>query len=334
MSPGDRTSTIPDDPGALTSLVARALECWGLPGAKTEVSLVTRRENIVYRVTVTDSDRGHLTDFALRLHRPGLRTAPQLRSELAWMQAMAEAGVPVPAPRLSRSGALIETVDGLNFSLLDWIDAEPLGRESGILQRAGAEATMVELGRQIALLHREAAAWTPPAGFDRPVWDFEGLLGEHPLWGRFWDRPELSAEQADLLARARDRGAEQLAAMAPPLRLIHGDLIPDNVLIGVDGGLHLIDFDDSCWSFREFELATTISRLERSPDPEPLIEALLAGYEALEPIDSQALPLVLALRHFTYVGWISDRIGEPGAPDRARRLIAAACTHAERLLQS
>jgi len=332
LNPKGRASAIPDDPVALNALVARALECWGLAGSKTDVSLVTRRENLVYRVTVADGDRR--TDFALRLHRPGLRTALQLRSELAWMQAMAEAGIPVPTPLLSVRGALVETMDGFNFSLLDWIDAEPLGQESKLIHRAGAEAAMVELGRQMARLHRAAAAWTPPADFDRPAWDFEGLLGEQPLWGRFWDQPELSADQADLLIRARDLSAERLRALAPPLRLIHADLIPDNVMRGADGCLHLIDFDDCCWGFREFDLATTISRLERSPDPEPLIEALLAGYEALEPIDREALPLMLALRHFTYVGWISARIGEPGAPDRARRLIAAACTHAERLLQT
>ena len=332
MNPKRSTSAIPDEPGALNALVARALECWGLAGSKTDVSLVTRRENLVYRVTVANGDQR--SDFALRLHRPGLRTALQLRSELAWMQAMAEAGIPVPAPLLSVHGALVETVDGFNFSLLDWIDAEPLGRESKLIQRAGAEATMVELGRQMARLHQAAAAWTPPADFDRPAWDFEGLLGEQPLWGRFWDRPELSAEQADLLARARDLSAERLRALAPPLRLIHADLIPDNVMRGADGCLHLIDFDDCCWGFREFDLATTISRLERTPDPQLLIEALLAGYGALEPIDREALPLMLALRHFTYVGWISARIGEPGAPVRARRLITAACTHAERLLQT
>lgn len=332
MIPETSASAVPDDLDALTSLVTRALACWGLAGPKTDVSLVTRRENLIYRVTVADGDRR--TDFALRLHRPGLRTALQLRSELAWMQAMAQAGIPVPAPLLSAPGALVEAVDGFNFSLLRWIDAEPLGRESKLVRRAGAEATMVELGRQMARLHRAAADWTPPADFDRPAWDFEGLLGEQPLWGRFWDRPELSAEQADLLTRARDLGAERLRALSPLLRLIHADLIPDNVMRGADGSLHLIDFDDCCWGFREFDLATTISRLERSADHEPLIEALLAGYEALEPIDREALPLMLALRHFTYVGWISERIGEPGAPDRARRLIAAACTHAERLLQN
>ena len=172
MNPKRSTSAIPDEPGALNALVARALECWGLAGPKTDVSLVTRRENLVYRVTVANCDQR--SDFALRLHRPGLRTALQLRSELAWMQAMAEAGIPVPAPLLSVHGALVETVDGFNFSLLDWIDAEPLGRESKLIHRAGAEATMVELGRQMARLHGAAAAWTPPADFDRPAWDFEG----------------------------------------------------------------------------------------------------------------------------------------------------------------
>ncbi|MGB0824165.1 MAG: phosphotransferase [Alphaproteobacteria bacterium] len=49
--------------------------------------------------------------------------------------------------------------------------------------------------------------------------------------------------------------------LALPLRLIHADLIPDNVMRGSDGSLHLIDFDDCCWGFREFDLATTISRL-------------------------------------------------------------------------
>ena len=81
MNPSDGASAIPEDPGAL---LAHALERWGLAGPETEVSLVTRRENLVYRVTVPRGDRS--TAFALRLHRPGLRTAPQLRSELAALQ--------------------------------------------------------------------------------------------------------------------------------------------------------------------------------------------------------------------------------------------------------
>lgn len=272
--------------------------------------------------------------FALRLHRPGLRDHSQVHAELAWMQAMTKVGIPVPAPLPSTSGSLLEVVDGVRFSLLRWIDGEPLGRGGRLVRRAGAEAALAELGRQMALLHQATEAWIPPLGFNRPAWDMAGLVGEQPLWGRFWDRAELTETQVDLLSRARIRAAEKLAALAPPLRLIHADLIPDNVLLGSDGSVHLIDFDDCGWGFREFELATTISRLERAEHPEPLIGALLSGYAAVEPVDEQALPLMLALRHFTYIGWVSDRIAEPGAPERAERLIAAACTHAERLLQT
>ena len=54
------------------------------------LELARRGENSTYRL---DLPRG---SFALRVHRPGYRTADMIRSELAWMEALSGAGVSTP----------------------------------------------------------------------------------------------------------------------------------------------------------------------------------------------------------------------------------------------
>ena len=99
--------------------VQAALAAWGMEGA--EVSFVAHRENTVYRL------RWQGADFALRLHRPGYRSAAELGSELDWMCALAAKGLAVPAPSASKRGALVEEAGGQLADVLDWLPGRPLG---------------------------------------------------------------------------------------------------------------------------------------------------------------------------------------------------------------
>ncbi|WP_297768950.1 phosphotransferase [uncultured Roseovarius sp.] len=84
----------------MTTVVEKALALWGLDGAVWH--LVAARENQVFKVTTRDRT------FALRLHGQDYRTNAELWSELAWMDAVAQGGIAVPAPvrsAMRRSGA-------------------------------------------------------------------------------------------------------------------------------------------------------------------------------------------------------------------------------------
>lgn len=301
----------------MRAIVDQAAGLWGLN--PTGISLVAQRENAVWRA---DGDRGV---FALRLHRVGYRTVAELTSELAWMAALQTAGMAVPRPIASRDGRLVEVIDGTCVDLLTWLPGHMAGNHGtleGIGDRCGY---MRRLGALLAQMHDISDVWTIPSGFTRPRWDRAGLVGAAPLWGPFWQNPDLTAEERDLVLEARDRADSALAALenTQDFGLIHADAITENVMIDGDT-LSLIDFDDGGWGFRDFDLATVLMRQLTAPDYTALRLALLEGYSARRLVDPQTLDLHILLRSLTYLGWIITRRSEPGGEDRSARARATA----------
>lgn len=286
-----------------------ALALFGMEGAAIGPRVM--RENQVYRVTHDGAD------YALRLHRPGYRSRAQLESELQWMAMLAEHGLGVPSPRAALNGKLVAELDGRHVSLLTWLPGAPLGQTGAPLALECPRAVFTEIGEEMASLHEISDLWTPPPDFDRPDWDLDGLIGEAPVWGRFWEAPFLTPGQRDLLCRLRDAAAADLAGAALDYGLIHADLVRENVLLG-DRAL-FIDFDDGGWGFRLFDIATALVKNSRDPAYPEIRAGLIEGYGRLRGIDLTRLPLFMALRAATYVGWIADRMDEDDAEARAQR---------------
>lgn len=309
--------------------IEAALGLWGLTGARFQ--LAAQRENQVFKV---EAD-GAL--YALRFHRPGYRSGQELASELAWTRMLAEAGIAVPGVVSSQSGRLLERVDGWQVDLLDWLDAAPMGQSNRLLERPDKPLVYRRLGEAMARLHAASDAWLPPPGFQRWAWDRAGLVGQAPLWDRFWENPALADADRRLFSRFRDVATQELVALEPSLDygLIHADLVRENVLVAGRGGgqqvgqeesltLALIDFDDSGYGFRLFEIATALLKITAEPDFEASKAAMLEGYLSRRSLDLTHLPLFLALRAASYVGWIVSRLAEPGAPERQQRFIETA----------
>jgi Ser/Thr protein kinase RdoA (MazF antagonist) len=285
-----------------------------------------QRENAVFRVATREGD------CALRLHRPGYRTRAQLRSELAWMAMLSAEGMDVPAPLPAAGGDFLVEAGGA-ASLLRWLPGVPLGRADEPLALAGPARTAVfrAIGHGMAAVHDLSDRWRRPAGFSRPRWDRAGLVGAVPLWGRFWDAEAAAGDRA-LFLRVRDHARDVLAAAAADTGLIHADLLRENVL--VDGEtVRFIDFDDSGFGYRVFDLATTLLKNVNEPDYEDLKAALCDGYAARRPLpDIELLPLFLVLRSLTYVGWAADRAGEPAIAARMPAYLATCRDLVRRLL--
>ena len=304
--------------------VDRALELWGWNGARA--TLIAARENAVYRV---ERDAGPV---ALRFHRQGLRSHAELQSELLWMAALAAAGLGVPAPIATKTGAMCIEIAGVKVDALTWVDGEPMGREGCPKPTEHLEEIYHSLGQEMAKLHIASDTWKPPVNFERHSWDKGGLLGEAPLWGRFWENPRLTSSQKALLQTAGESAFATLSHISGILDygLIHADLVPDNVMVEA-GRIRVIDFDDGGYGFRLFDIATTLNRARRTDRYEALRSALLAGYTGEREIDLVHLPLFQAVRAFTYVGWIATRLREPGADARCTRLTDEACEMAKAL---
>ena len=143
-----------------------------------------------------------------------------------------------------------------------------------------------------------------------------------PSGGRFWENPVLSDEQARLLRQARDTARRRLDGLASRLDygLIHADLVRENVLPN-NGNPQFIDFDDSGFGFRLFDVATALFKNRIETDYPQLEEALIDGYRTVRPLDIEHLPLFMALRAFTYLGWIIPRLDEPGGQTRCRNFV-------------
>lgn len=305
--------------------LAAALAPWGLQQA--EARFVAGRENRVFHV------RAQGGDFALRLKRPGYRSDAELLSELQWLEAMQRAGLQVPRPIPSRTGRMLEIVDAQRVDLLSWLPGRPLGASREALALDDAAGTFGRLGREMARLHQACDQWQRPAGFTRCAWDIDGLLGEAPVWGRFWDNPTLDAPTRQLLQAFRAAATRTLRQQAPSLDhgLIHADLVRENVMI--DGErIGMLDFDDAGFGFRLFDLATTLLKNQDEPNHEVLKAALLNGYAQVRPLDTALLDLFIALRALTYVGWIVPRMAEDGSAARNQRFIDTARRLCRRLM--
>lgn len=272
--------------------------------------LISHRENAVFEGRIGDQRA------ALRLHRPGYRTAAEIASELSWSTALARAGLPVPQAIPDPHGALVWTPpEGCCVSVTTWIDGQPMGAADRPL---GPDALPLhrDLGALLARLHLLSDAWTPPPGFSRPPWDRAALTGPDPAWGHYWTHPDLDAGARALIETARDKADAVLRAQAFDQGLIHADALRENVF-RTDTGLTLIDFDDSGVGYRLYDLAGALSQSLDSPDLSLRAQALVQGYTGLRPLPEAAhLPMFSMLRAFSSLGWVIPRAEAGSAKQR------------------
>ncbi len=285
------------------------------------IRLIRNRENAVYEMAVPTGRA------ALRLHRMGYQNPDAVRSELWWCAALADAGVAVAAPLASVSGDLLVTLpSGRLASCIAWVDGEPLG-EAGVVFVGDQVARHHALGRLVAQVHRATDALVLPDWFTRPAWDVDGLTGDAPFWGRFWEHPALTVDEAGVLSDARAFLRDWLLGLdQPDMGPIHADVLRENVL--VDGTrVSLIDFDDAGIGFRAYDLGTVMSQNLYEPGYVDLRDALIDGYgeSTVRQVEVFTLARVLAS-----VGWAAPRL--PAGDAVHRRHIARAVMWAKRVM--
>ncbi len=321
----------PEEQGELLLGIARkALPLWPLD--VVDLRPIKVRENAVYAVHLRGGQR-----MALRVHRHGYHSDAALTSELRWCEALAAHGIEVPTVVPSRAGKPFECVEceelqqKRQVDVFEWIDGHQLGSaEAGVTgsQEAIAHAYRT-IGELAARMHNQSAAWKRPPGFARHAWDIDGLVGEQPRWGRFWELDALTPPQRQVLQDVRAAVSDGLRGFGQtPDRygLIHADLVPENVLVG-SSGVRIIDFDDAGFGWHLFEIATTLYFIRSEPYYEQARDAVVAGYRKHRPLSDvhlRLLPLFLAARGTTYLGWVHTRKGEPAAMELTPALIQMA----------
>lgn len=302
------------------TLAAEAASHWNA----TPLRLIRNRENAVFEVALP-SGRA-----ALRLHRMGYQDDAAIQSELWWCAALAAQGVNVPAALPSVDGSFLVTLsNGRKASVIDWVLGDALG-EAGVPFDRPLPLLLDQhraLGRLIADFHNATDRLTLPADFTRPRWDIEGLVGEQPFWGRFWEHPVATPDQRATLTRARAALRAFLTGFDSSFGPIHADVLRENVLVN-GNSLSLIDFDDSGIGFRLYDLGTVLSQNLYEPAYDQIRDALMDGYGTT---DSHAVEMFTLARTCASVGWTMPRLG-PEDPVHPRHL-ARACMWAERLMR-
>ncbi len=316
----DRAADAEAASAAMTQVRA-FLEHWSL--ANANITFIAHRENTVYRVDTVEGK-----SYALRIRRSGYRSDGEIHSELEWMAMLAREGMCVPMPVTTTDGTRLVSVNKHRADLVTWLSGKPLGSSGKPLNLTDPIATFRTLGKTAARLHRLSDQWVLPKGFERPGWHHDALLGESPLWGRFWDCSGLTTCDAALFSQFREAAGVALTDVHDSLDmgLIHADLVGENILLQPTDpdAIGLIDFDDGAFGYRLFEIATALGKNVNDPQYPALRNALIKGYRELQPIDISDLDLFMAIRAATYVGWSAARKTEPGGEARANRAVVAA----------
>ena len=315
----------------LGRLAHDALRFWDIEDA--DIELIKYRENAVFSITTGRGER-----YALRIHRNGYHTDAELRSELQWIQALAGEGIDVPQIVPAVSGELMVTLDARSplghrqIDLFEWLDGRQLGSvEAGVQgETASIQKTYRTVGMIAARLHNQASVWQLPPGFARQAWDEEGITGEQPIWGRFWELAALSGEEKRLLEKARARIHDDLIAYGKSGRtysLIHADFTPENLLLEGDH-IYLIDFDDAGFGWHLFEIATSLYFIFGEEYFDAARDAVIEGYRACRSLPDEQLaylPMFFVARGFTYVGWVHTRNETETARELTPMLVEMIC---------
>ena len=302
-----------------TPAALKALESFAI--IPEDVRLVSLSENVTYRV----SDRRSNADYVLRLHRPGYNSMAALESERIWTGALGEAGISTPESLLTRQGAHFVLIDipGVDerrcAGVTRWAEGTPL---SDYMRwnscREERKQIFHRIGEIAAAIHNHSTGWLEPPGFTRRRLDLDGLLGEAPSWGRFWEHASLTRAERARLRRARQAIRPILQSYgerADNFSLIHADLHPDNIIYN-DGQMALIDFDDSAYGWHLYDLASALVEDRFAPDYEALRAALLAGYcehRRLATRDIELLPVFMLVRGMAIIGWFHERPEHAGS---------------------
>jgi len=176
---------------------------------------------------------------------------------------------------------------GLQSLVEERLDGVPPGSaDCGILERIGAK--IAEVHRLLAF-----ADWTPAE-------DWKAFMEERVLrpgnagdWGKHF------AELCDGMSKAGDLLYGDLPMAGRPLPVIvHGDLIPDNMLVLADRSIRILDWEGARLDEPEADLATAIKGLGLAGTARA---ALLRGYGM--PLRGPVLEFRLALHALQVAGW-------------------------------
>ena len=280
-----------------TKQIARtALEAFGFSEAR--LRLIVNAGNIMYRVNPANPmpTEGSLyvdNCYLLRLHWPGYQSDGAINSELEWLSALCDEGLPVPQPVATIEGELsveisVPGVPGARqCSLLRWVK----GR---MVTKRVRPQHLKAIGRLIARLHNHAKTWRLPPGFVRRHYDCNGLWGDDTgtnyTAGEVW--PQIPREYFEAFQEVTMRVEHVMEDWGKGQNvygLIHADLGTKANVVFHSGEARAIDFDDAGFGYWMYDLAMPLADWEGEDVWPAYRDALLEGYTEIQSIPEEQL---------------------------------------------
>ena len=300
-------------------LAALALDRYPIRVKKIE--FINHGENTTFRVRATGGD------YLCRIHREDYHSTPAIEEELKWLEKLARDGFAVPNPLRSKKNRLIENVAHLGMgsrrvTVFHWID----GR---FMSKAISEARAREIGELLGSFQNHARKIKVK---HRQYWGADGLVGSKPKFGNQdaivgatrKEQRIITETRKEVLSRVRTYQRKFPERMG----LIHADLHFGNMLIGKDGRIGAIDFDDCGQGFHIYDLTAPLmgigyhlTEAKRFREYPKMKAALIEGYASQvewDRHDDAVLTDFLMARRLMIVGWLNARADNPRLQKRVR----------------
>lgn len=313
-------------------IAERTLESYGLGHLKPEFIAYTG--NGLYRISVGQDERIPPGRYALRLHQPNYMRPEYICSELDWLEALTESGVPVPRPARNLTGDWI-TVTDLGYDVPQKRNCTIVGWAEGRLLSKGTRPKhFSSLGRVIGEMHNQARSWKSPKGFKRPHWDWEGLFGDGFGYGVAASEahqaiPKKHQEPLNRTLTLVREAADEMGKGKDFYGLIHGDLgLGDNVVFH-RGEARPFDFDDCGFGYWIFDFAVLLSQymMDSQDLSNTMRDALLGGYSETARVQDVGMDfldtfIVARIAQFVYF-YQASALANPQHMEEARQEIDA-----------
>jgi Ser/Thr protein kinase RdoA (MazF antagonist) len=287
--------------GGLVEAVALARR-FGLDGAArlSDGPVARGKQGLVWRLDTAEGSWAVKVPF----HQSG---EDEVRSATAFQEAAGAAGVPAPRVRRTTEGSVFATLEGRQVRVYGWVD----------LRAPDTTLDPHRVGAVVAAIHRVPASDLGPLD----PWYHE------PVGAQRWDHlvEQLAGAGAPFARRLADLRDELVALeswIEPPqmLRTCHRDLWADNFLPTADGGVCVIDWENSGPADPSQELGCVLFEFART-DPgraRALIEAYRqAGGPAAVDRRGHFSMLIAQLGHITETAATDWLEPNPRSPDRA-----------------
>ncbi len=288
-----------------TRALAELLEsCYGL--SQAECTLIKGKVCDTYAV------KSPKNKYILRVYRHTQRTFEEISSEIAIIDFLHTSGLAVApvVPQLDGKEILtISAPEGLRFAALFTF------KEGHFLGRQPVISDVRNFGEVLAQCHLLLDKYSLKAV--RPVVDFNFIVSK-PVAAFEKLFPERT-EIIDYLKHGVETLQQKFAALSsdpPEYGLIHGDLIPSNVLVSASGEIILLDFDFCGWGWRGFDIATYMTEIQYWKAPPESTATFLQGYEKLRPLselEKTMLPVFAAARSYFGFGFPALNVNEWGS---------------------